>query len=206
MRKFFRIIYLLLMPVLFVGLMAICLSFEGTITLNSSANPASTGLTGEVNVLANCYINLKGLIFNLENWHADLSKVFQISSLTFTLNEVADKSTMAIGQDFTLTLQMLAIVGIVIFGIGFFISEVGYGSKAATILGTIILIGGSFCIFMDTNLNEGLRYILSVDSGSGAQEAFRIEVNWLTVKLVAGIADGLTLVNLIVVLTRKKNA
>ena len=87
MRKAFRILYTILMPILFVALLAICLSFEGELSLATSVSNSASGATGEVNVSASTVINIKGTIFNLENWVAGLDKVFDyrfdLSSFSF---------------------------------------------------------------------------------------------------------------------------
>ncbi len=210
MRKAFRIFYLLAMPVLFIALLAICLSFEGTMTMASTA--AVNGSTVGVN--ANCLVNLNGIVFTVENFQANLAKTFQysfsVTELTLTLKDVSSAANpITLSDQVKIALQLLSIIGIVVFGIGFFLSEVGYGSKVATVLGAIILIGGSVCIFMDGNLNEGLRYILNVETIQNDEtivsQALNFRLDWLTVKLVAGIADGLTVVNVLFVLFRRKN-
>ena len=208
MRKAFRILYTILMPILFVALLATCLSFEGELSLATSVSNSSSGATGEVNVSASTVINIKGTIFNLENWVAGLDKVFDyrfdLSSFSFQLVEDASQSSLSTGGEYVLTLHLLSIIGILIFGIGVFLSEVGYGSKVATLIGAIALIGGSVCIFADVNLNQGLRYIFTVDSGNGPETVFHLSWDWLTLKLVAGIADGLTLLNVLFVLLKFK--
>ena len=184
MRKAFRILYTILMPILFVALLAICLSFEGELSLATSVSNSASGATGEVNVSASTVINIKGTIFNLENWVAGLDKVFDyrfdLSSFSFQLVEDASQSSLSTGGEYVLTLHLLSIIGILIFGIGVFLSEVGYGSKVATLIGAIALIGGSVCIFADVNLNQGLRYIFTVDSGNGPERVFHLSWDWLT--------------------------
>ena len=124
------------------------------------------------------------------------------------LTDVTSGDPLSLGEEVKITLQMLSIIGIVVFGIGFFLSEVGYGSKVVTVLGAIILIGGSVCIFMDGNLDEGLRYILNVQTVQNEEtvvtQVLNFRLDWLTIKLVAGIADGLTLLNVLFVLIRRK--
>ncbi len=207
MRKVFRVFYLLIMPVLFVALLAICLSFEGTMIMSSTATVNGTS----VGVDANCLINLNGIVFTVENFQANLAKTFQytfsITDLSLTLQDITSGDPLTLGNEVKIVLQLLSIIGIVVFGVGFFLSEVGYGSKVATVLGAIILIGGSVCIFLDGNLNEGLRYILNVETiqngETAVSQALNFRLDWLTVKLVAGIADGLTVLNVIFVLTRR---
>lgn len=210
MGKAFRIVYLLLMPVLFLGLLAICLSFEGTMVMNSTA---AIGEGTNVGVSADCLINLNGIIFAVENFQASLSKTFQYTvtitpTISLVLEDVTAGDPLALGDNVKITLQLLSTIGIIVFGIGFFLSEVGYGSKIATILGALILIAGSICIFVDGNLNEGLRYILNVETVQNGEttvsQALNFRLDWLTVKLVAGIADGLTIVNVLFVLFRRK--
>ncbi len=212
MRKAFRIIYLLTMPILFVALLAICLSFEGTMIMSSTA--AVDGVK-TVGVSANCLINLNGIVFTVENFQANLVKTFQydltgtsIFDATLVLTDVTSGEPLSLGEETKVVLQMLSVIGIVVFGIGFFLSEVGYGSKVVTVLGALILIGGSVCIFMDGNLNEGLRYILNVETVQNEEttvsQVLNFRLDWLTVKLVAGIADGLTILNVLFVLFRRK--
>lgn len=208
MRKIFRIIYLLAMPILFVALLAICLSFEGTMIMSSSATVDGTN----VGVNANCLVNLNGIVFTVENFQANLAKTFQytfsITEFSLTLTDITSENPLSLGSDVKIVLQLLSVIGIVVFGVGFFLSEVGYGSKVATVLGAIILIGGSVCIFVDGNLNEGLRYILNVETVQNGEtavtQALNFRLDWLTVKLVAGIADGLTVLNVLFVLLRRK--
>lgn len=208
MRKAFRIIYLLAMPILFVALLAICLSFEGTMIMSSSATVDGTN----VGVNANCLVNLNGIVFTVENFQANLAKTFQytfsITEFSLTLTDITSENPLSLGSDVKIVLQLLSVIGIVVFGVGFFLSEVGYGSKVATVLGAIILIGGSVCIFVDGNLNEGLRYILNVETVQNGEtavtQALNFRLDWLTVKLVAGIADGLTVLNVLFVLLRRK--
>ena len=208
MRKIFRIIYLLAMPILFVALLAICLSFEGTMIMSSSATVDGTN----VGVNANCLVNLNGIVFTVENFQANLAKTFQytfsITEFSLTLTDITSGNPLSLGNDVKIVLQLLSVIGIVVFGVGFFLSEVGYGSKVATVLGAIILIGGSVCIFVDGNLNEGLRYILNVETVQNGEtavtQALNFRLDWLTVKLVAGIADGLTVLNVLFVLLRRK--
>lgn len=208
MRKIFRIIYLLAMPVLFIALLAICLSFEGTMIMSSSATVDGTN----VGVNANCLVNLNGIVFTVENFQANLAKTFQytfsITEFSLTLTDITSGNPLSLGNDVKIVLQLLSVIGIVVFGVGFFLSEVGYGSKVATVLGAIILIGGSVCIFVDGNLNEGLRYILNVETVQNGEtavtQALNFRLDWLTVKLVAGIADGLTVLNVLFVLLRRK--
>lgn len=208
MRKIFRIIYLLAMPILFVALLAICLSFEGTMVMSSSATVDGTN----VGVNANCLVNLNGIVFTVENFQANLAKTFQytfsITEFSLTLTDITSENPLSLGSDVKIVLQLLSVIGIVVFGVGFFLSEVGYGSKVATVLGAIILIGGSVCIFVDGNLNEGLRYILNVETVQNGEtavtQALNFRLDWLTVKLVAGIADGLTVLNVLFVLLRRK--
>lgn len=210
MRKAFRILYTILMPILFVAVLAICLSFEGGLSLSTELANAGGGITGDVNVSATTVMNIKGAFFNLENWSAGLGKVFtysfDLSTMSFRLVEDASQSSLTTGGDYVLTLQLLSIIGIFVFGVGFFLSEVGYGSKIATLLGAIVLIGGSACIFADMNLNQGLRYVFTVDSGNGPEMVFNISLDWLSLKLVAGIADGLTLLNVLFVFLKRKRA
>ena len=212
MRKAFRIIYLLAMPILFVALLAICLSFEGTMIMSSTA--AVDGVK-KVGVSANCLINLNGIVFTVENFQANLAKTFQyditgtsLLDATIVLTDVTSGEPLTLGAETKIVLQMLSVIGIVVFGIGFFLSEVGYGSKVATVLGALILIGGSVCIFMDGNLNEGLRYILNIETVQNGEttvsQVLNFHLDWLTVKLVAGIADGLTVINVLFVLFRRK--
>lgn len=209
MRKVFRVFYLLIMPVLFIALLAICLSFEGTMIMSSAATVDGSN----VGVDANCLINLNGIVFTVENFQANLAKTFQytfsITELSLTLKDVTSGDPLSLGNDVKIVLQLLSIIGIVVFGVGFFLSEVGYGSKVATVLGAIILIGGSVCVFVDGNLNEGLRYILNVETVQNGEtavsQALNFRLDWLTVKLVAGIADGLTVVNVLFVLLRRRN-
>ena len=213
MRKLFRVIYLLAMPLLFVALLAICLSFNGVLTMET-ATTTSTEAIGTVGIEAKCFITLQGVIFDVENWYATLNKTFQytinILSMSIELKDVTATDPLGFCKDPTITLQLLSAIGIVVFGIGFFISEVGYGSKLATVLGALILIGGSACIFFDADLNEGLHYILNlktVQNGEEViQEVINFKLDWLTIKLVAGIADGLTLLNVLFVLLRRKKA
>ena len=208
MRKIFRIIYLLAMPILFVALLAICLSFEGTMIMSSAATVDGTN----VGVSANCLVNLNGIVFMVENFQANLAKTFQytfsITEFSLTLTDITSDNPLSLGSDVKIVLQLLSVIGIVVFGVGFFISEVGYGSKVATVLGAIVLIGGSVCIFVDGNLNEGLRYILNVETVQNGEtavtQALNFRLDWLTVKLVAGIADGLTVLNVLLVLLRRK--
>ena len=75
MRKVFRVIYLLAMPILFLALLAICLSFEGTMVMTSTA--ATVEGTTTVGVNANCLINLNGIVFMVENFQANLAKQFK---------------------------------------------------------------------------------------------------------------------------------
>ena len=213
MRKVFRVIYLLAMPILFLALLAICLSFEGTMVMTSTA--ATVEGTTTVGVNANCLINLNGIVFMVENFQANLAKQFKYTisgtslfDLSLVLTDVTSGDPLSLGEEVKITLQMLSIIGIVVFGIGFFLSEVGYGSKVVTVLGAIILIGGSVCIFMDGNLDEGLRYILNVQTVQNEEtvvtQVLNFRLDWLTIKLVAGIADGLTLLNVLFVLIRRK--
>ncbi len=212
MRKVFRVIYLLIMPVLFLALLAICLSFEGTITMGTTASITGTITDAAVGVKADCLVNLKGTIFEVSNWCATLSKQFKLAAegLTLIFKDVTSGDPIALEEGASLTLQMLSIIGIAVFGIGFFLSEVGYGSKVVTILGAIILIGGSVCIYLDTGLNEGLRYALSVHTVQNDEEivheVINFKLDWLNLKLVAGVADGLTILNVIFVLFRRKKA
>jgi hypothetical protein len=210
MRKTFRIVYLLIMPLLFVALMAICLSFEGTMNIAASVNADESSNT--INAAATATLDIKGVVFTLTSWPASLAKSLSynvnILSRTITIENAAAESALTTG-DFAscLTLQTLSLIGMAIFGIGFFLSEVGYGSKIATLIGAIILVAGSICIFADGNLDAGLRYYLLVDAGNGTtKEIINFSQSWLTVKLVAIIADGLTLINLIFVLLRRKRA
>lgn len=213
MRKAFRIIYLLAMPVLFLALLAICFSFEGTLTMSSTAAVEGESLTSSyIGVNANCTINLNGVVFTAENLQANLAKQFKyaISGLALVLTDATSGDPLSLGNEAKISLELLAIVGIAVFGVGFFLSEVGYGSKTATILGALILIGGSICIFADGNLSEGLRYILNVETIQNGETvsspALNFRFDWLTLKLVAGVADGLTALNVLFVLLRKKNA
>ena len=212
MRKAFRIIYLLIMPILFVALLAICLSFDGTMQLTTTAENVDGAF--QINVNADCLVNMTGTIFNISNWKAALAKTFKYTfdPLTFslTLKDISGADALALGKDATVTLQMLSIIGIVVFGIGFFLSEVGYGSKVATVIGALILIAGSVCIFVDGHLDDGLHYIMNVISTQNGeqvtQNVLNVNWNWLSIKLVAGIADGLTLINVLFVLIRRRKA
>lgn len=209
MRKTFRIIYLLLMPILFVALLAVCFSFSGTMTMSTAANNSGTSvLDPSIAVQADCIINLNGFVFTVENFVATLDKTFKYSLTGLT--DVTSGNPITLGENAKITLQALSLIGLGVFAVGFFLSEVGYGSKVATILGALILVGGSVCIFMNTELNEGLHYVLNIHTVQDGEEIVKEVVNfkldWLTIKLVAGIADGLTVLNVLFVLTKKKEA
>lgn len=210
MKKAFRIIFLVLMPILFVALLAICLSFEGSLTLSSSVVSGESGLSGKVTSNVTTTINLNGSVFNIENWIASVTKnfkyAFDITSGSFSLVEEADGAALNYGEGGKVALQMYLIIGLGLFGIGFFLVEVGYGSKLATIIGTALLCGGSVLIFTQTKSEEGLHYSFTLISESGQEKIFGLRADWLNLNLVAGLADSLSLLNLgFVLFKRKKN-
>lgn len=206
MRKAFRITFLLLMPILFIALMAVCLSFEGAMAISSSAS-AGESTTGQVVVSAETVINIKGSIFEVGNWIANLQKSFKysfdLSTGSFILAEDA-ATALNLGEGAQISLQLLSLFGILIFGIGFFLVEVGYGSKIATVIGTLTLVVGSIIIFTQLRSTEGIYYSFSVNSESGTQEVFSFRLHWLNLNLIAGLADGLALLNLIVILSKRQ--
>ena len=211
MRKLFRIIYLLAMPLLFVALLATCLSFSGVMTMETAT---TVGTDASVGVEAKCFITLEGVIFNIKDWYATLNKAFKytisISDMSIVLKDVTSTDPIDFCKNPEMTFKILSLIGIIVFGVGFFLSEVGYGSKLATVLGAIILIAGSACIFFDGSLDQGLHYYLSIHTVQNGeeyvQEVINVNLSWLTIKLVAGIADGLTLINVLFVLIRRKKA
>lgn len=193
------------MPIIFVALMAICLSFEGSMTLSSSAS-AGESAVGKVAVNAVTTVDLRGSVFEVKNWMAILQKNFKysfdFSTGTFVLSEDAAPA-ISLGEGAKIVLKMLPLFGIAIFGIGFFLIEVGYGSKLATLIGTIILIAGSILIFTQLSSAEGLHYSFTVNSESGTQEIFSLKLHGLSLNLIAGLADGLALLNLFVVFLKR---
>ena len=212
MRKLFRIIYLLAMPLLFVALLATCLSFSGVMTMETATAVKSSTIVG---IEAKCFITLEGVIFNVKDWYANIAKTFEYSTVSLTdwtlvLKDVTTGDPIDFCKNPEMTFKLLSLIGIIVFGVGFFLSEVGYGSKLATVLGAIILIAGSACIFFDGNLDQGLHYYLSIHTVQNGeeyvQEVINVNWSWLTIKLVAGIADGLTLINVLFVLIRRKKA
>ncbi len=210
MRKAFRILFLIAMPLLFILVIAASVSFDGYLALSSSATKGETTLSGKVISNASATLNLNGGLLNIENWVASASKSFKysldVTSGYFSLAEDAGGTTISYGGNTKISIQVFLLVGLLFFTVGFFMVEVGYTSKLLTVIGSTLLLIGSVFVFTQTKASEGFHYSFAVVSENGKEEIFSMGLNWLSLDLLVGIALGLSFLNAALVLLKPKKS
>jgi hypothetical protein len=102
----------------------------------------------------------------------------------------------------TVTFNTLILIASLAFLIGLLITLIAHNSKGLTLVGTLCVIFGVIVIAIQENAFAPFTF--SLISADGTKELFNIAVSWLSTGLVAVVGGVLSVIDCLIVLTKKK--